>query len=65
MMRSKGLLYSIPTLLILFIFRLCPVRRNEMSSFASVGCERDVKLGEHGDFELVMLASFPGFELQN
>ena len=65
MIRTKNLLYFFPILLVLLIFRLRPVRRDEMSSFASVGCERDVKLGEHGDFELVMLASFPGFELQN
>ena len=64
MIRTKNLLILIPILLILLIFRIRPLRTEKMPIFDSVNCERDVKLGEHGDFELVMLASFPGFELQ-
>ena len=59
MIRNFAIL--ILTFMLTMILRLRWTNRENIEAYGTVGCERDVKLGEHDDFELVMLASFPGF----
>ena len=61
MIRNFAIL--ILTFMLTMILRLRWLSREHVSAYGTVGCERDVRLAEHDELELVMLASFPGFGL--
>ena len=62
MIRNFAIL--ILTFMLTMILRLRWTNREKITAYGTLDCERDVRLGEHDDFELVMLASFPGIGLQ-